>query len=73
MSERKEGTILFNDALSTFYLRLYGVGHIVKEKEINARLFRHMQQQQQQINKYINYLIIQMIIIIIIIIIIIQF
>ena len=24
----KEGNVLFNDALNTFYLRLYGVGHI---------------------------------------------
>ena len=23
---RKEGNVLFNDALNTFYLRLYGVG-----------------------------------------------
>ena len=28
---RKEGTILFNDALNTFYLRLYGVRHMVKD------------------------------------------
>ena len=28
---RKEGNVLFNDALNTFYLRLYGVGHIVKD------------------------------------------
>ena len=27
---RKEGNVLFSDALNTFYLRLYGVGHIVK-------------------------------------------
>ena len=27
---RKEGNILFNDALNTFYLRLYDVTHIVK-------------------------------------------
>ena len=27
----KEGNVLFNDALNTFYLRLYGVGHIVKD------------------------------------------
>ena len=27
---RKERNILFNDALNTFYLRLYGVGHMVK-------------------------------------------
>ena len=27
---RKEGHVLFNDALNTFYLRLYGIGHMVK-------------------------------------------
>ena len=27
---RKEGNVLFNDALNTCYLRLYGVGHVVK-------------------------------------------
>ena len=28
---RKEGNILFNDALNTFYLRLYGVTDMVKD------------------------------------------
>ena len=28
---RKEGNILFSDALKTFYLRLYGVRHMVKD------------------------------------------
>ena len=28
---KKEGNVLFNDALNTFYLRLYGVRHIVKD------------------------------------------
>ena len=28
---RKEEHVLFNDALNTFYLRLYGVGHVVKD------------------------------------------
>ena len=28
---RKEGTVLFIDALNTFYLRLYGVKHMVKD------------------------------------------
>ena len=28
---RKEGNVLFNDALNTFYLRLCGVRHMVKE------------------------------------------
>ena len=27
----KEGNDFFNDALNTFYLRLYGVGHMVKD------------------------------------------
>ena len=27
---RKEGNVLFNDALNTFYLRLYGVRRMVK-------------------------------------------
>ena len=28
---RKEGNVLFNDALNTFYLRLYGFRHMVKD------------------------------------------
>ena len=28
---RKEGNILFNDALNTFYSPLYGVRHMVKD------------------------------------------
>ena len=31
LSIRKEGNVLFNDALNTFYLRLYGVRHMVKD------------------------------------------
>ena len=27
----KEGDVLFNDALNTFYLRLYGVRHMVED------------------------------------------
>ena len=27
----KEGNVLFNDALNTFYLQLYGVRHMVKD------------------------------------------
>ena len=27
----KEGTILFNDALNTYYLQLYDVRHMVKD------------------------------------------
>ena len=28
---RKEGNVLFNDTLNTFYLRLYGVRHMVND------------------------------------------
>ena len=31
---RKEGNVLFNDTLNTFYLRLYGVRHMVKDIQI---------------------------------------
>ena len=31
ISENKEGNILFNDTINTFYLRLYGVRHMVKD------------------------------------------
>ena len=34
---RKEGNVLFNDALNTFYLRLYGVGHMVKDHSDSGR------------------------------------
>ena len=30
-TNRKEGNVLFNDALNTFHLRLYGVRHVVKD------------------------------------------
>ena len=33
----KEGRVLFNDALNTFYLWLYGVGHIVKNHSDSER------------------------------------
>ena len=35
--EKMEGNILFNDALNTFYLRLYGVGHMVKDHSDSER------------------------------------
>ena len=37
MDGRKEGNVLFNDALNTFYLRLYGVGHMVKDHSDSER------------------------------------
>ena len=33
----KEGNVLFNDALNTFYLRLYGVIHMVKDHSDSER------------------------------------
>ena len=32
---RKEGNVLFNDVLNTFYLRLFGVRHIVKDYRLH--------------------------------------
>ena len=38
IGSRKEGNVLFNDALSTFYLRLYGVSHnMVKDHSDSER------------------------------------
>ena len=34
---RKEGNVLFNDALNRFYLQLYGVGHMVKDHSDSER------------------------------------
>ena len=40
---RKEGNVLFNDALNTFYLRLYGVRHMIKDNERENSLPPHGQ------------------------------
>ena len=34
---RKEGNVLFNDTLNTFYLQLYGIGHMVKDHSYSER------------------------------------
>ena len=34
---RKEGNILFNGALNTFYLQLYGIRHMVKDHSDSAK------------------------------------
>ena len=34
---RKEGNVLFNDALNTFYLPLYGVGYVIKDRSDSER------------------------------------
>ena len=35
--KKKEGYVLFNNTLNTFYLRLYGVGHMVKDHSDSER------------------------------------
>ena len=35
---RKEGNVLFNDTLNTFYLRLYGIRHMVKDHSDSTTL-----------------------------------
>ena len=37
LRSRKEGNVLFNDALNTFYLRLYGIRHMVKDHSDSKR------------------------------------
>ena len=38
IGRKEEGrSVLFNDALNTFYLRLYGVGHMVKDHSDSER------------------------------------
>ena len=36
-TDYKEGNVVFNDALNTFYLRLYGVGHMVEDHSDSER------------------------------------
>ena len=35
--QQEEGNVLFNDALNTFYLWLYGDGHMVKDHSDSER------------------------------------
>ena len=35
--ERKEGNALYDDVLNTFYLRLYGVRHMIKDHSDSER------------------------------------
>ena len=35
--KERKGNVLFNDALNTFYLRLYGVRHMVKDHSVGER------------------------------------
>ena len=36
-AQGKKGNVLFNDALNTFYIRLYGVKHMVKDHSDSER------------------------------------
>ena len=36
-AKERKGNVLFNDALNTFYLRLYGVGHVVEDHSESER------------------------------------
>ena len=40
--KRREGNVLINNALSTFYLRLYGVRSVVKEHPDSERRKKEM-------------------------------
>ena len=44
----KEGNVLFNDALNTFYVRLYGVKHMVKDHRLQQGFF-HMHHHTDRI------------------------
>ena len=37
LGKERKGNALFNDTLNTFYLRLYGVGHMVKDHSDSDR------------------------------------
>ena len=37
LGRRKEGNVLFNDTLNTFYLRLYGIRHMVEDHSEKER------------------------------------
>ena len=37
LSVSKEGNVLFNDTLNTFYIRLYGIRHMVKDHSDSER------------------------------------
>ena len=38
VKEGRKVNVLFNDALNTFYLWLYGVGHMVKDHSLSKRV-----------------------------------
>ena len=42
MQRERERNVLFNDALNTFYLRLYGVRHMVKDHSDSEKRERNV-------------------------------
>ena len=60
---RKEENIVFNDALNTFYLRLYGIRHMVKDHSDSKRgnpLLRHgllfpISSKEREIAQWVGY------------------
>ena len=46
---RKEMFVLFNNALNTFYLRLYGVTHMVKD-----HLYRERENLLSSVNRFLS-------------------
>ena len=46
---RKEGNVLFNDALNTFYLWLYGVKHMVKDHSDSEKGYFYMHHPKDRI------------------------
>ena len=65
MEGSKEGNVLFNDALNTFYLRLYGVRHMVKDNSvkikfcysaINFVILFSLTRKQKSITACVNFL-----------------
>ena len=54
---RKEGNVLFNDALNTFYLLFYGFGHMVKDHSDSERGRKEMVLFNDALNTfYLRYL-----------------
>ena len=48
----KERNVLFNDALNTFYLRLYGVRHMVKDHSDSEREGGRREKERERDSKH---------------------
>ena len=53
----EEGSVLFNDALNTFYLRLYGVRYMVKDHSESERGFFYMHHPTDRITHTTTFVI----------------